>query len=483
MTRAGTSTQADGLVVVTWVGLAVGGAILAGLLGGALGGSDVAEQAGATVARAGMDVAAVACVGLALIGVLLPVGAAALPDSALRDFLRVQATGDRVLVAAAGAWLALTLAGIAFRSADALGRPISRLSLPDVVSWSTQLTAGRGMLITAVCAAAVLGCAVARVRRRDAVPLRLLLIGALLGSLVPAFTGHAGATADHEVAVVSTALHVAAASLWVGGLAGLLVLVAPHRALLDNTLPRYSMLAGGCLLAVTVTGVLNATTRLDSWAELVTTGYGWLLLAKSALLIALAGLGGLARRRLRLGRTPVLRWAGLEVTVMALTIGVAAALSQTGVVDGSHSGHDAGTGAHADHDDPQAILAPAGSLDVWALQSGQLGPVVVDSGFRLLYRSDRDTAQPPASTCVDPSCTDQWKPLLVGDGGAAVGHGLDAALLGTLTRPDGTEQVTLAGWPLYLHAGEAAGLTGTGANGADGNWFAVSPTGAKASPG
>ena len=42
-----------------------------------------------------------------------------------------------------------------------------------------------------------------------------------------------------------------------------------------------------------------------------------------------AGLGGLARQRLRAGRLPVLRWAGVEVALMAVTTGLAAALTQT----------------------------------------------------------------------------------------------------------------------------------------------------------
>src|SRR5262245_58429759 len=103
---------ADRLVLVSWVGLVVGAGILAGLLGGALGGADLATQVGGSVTRSGMDAAAVACVGLALLGVLLPLGAAELPGSALRDLLRVQASADRVLVPVAGAWLALVLAGI-----------------------------------------------------------------------------------------------------------------------------------------------------------------------------------------------------------------------------------------------------------------------------------------------------------------------------------------------------------------------------------
>jgi predicted lipoprotein with Yx(FWY)xxD motif len=230
--------------------------------------------------------------------------------------------------------------------------------------------------------------------------------------------------------------------------------------------------------------VLNAVTRLDAWTDLFGTGYGWLVVAKTVLLVALAGLGGLARRRLRAGRTPVLRWAGLEVTVMALTIGVAAALSQTGPAGDDHADHgSAAAGAHAEHDDPQPQLAPPGSVDLWAVQSGRLGQVVVDPGVRLLYRSDRDSAQPPGSTCVDAACTAQWQPLLVTGDGTGVGHGVDPALLGTVFRPDGSRQVTLAGWPLYVRVGETDGLAGTGANGTDGVWFVVSPTGGKAAPG
>jgi copper resistance protein D len=45
--------------------------------------------------------------------------------------------------------------------------------------------------------------------------------------------------------------------------------------------------------------------------------------------VALSGLGWLARRRLAARRLPVLRWAGVEVAVMAVTIGLAAALTQT----------------------------------------------------------------------------------------------------------------------------------------------------------
>ena len=177
-------------------------------------------------------------------------------------------------------------------------------------------------------AAVVLGCAVVRLRDPALVQARIPLIAALLGLITPAVTGHAGSAPDHQLAVMTIGVHVGAAALWVGGLAALLVLVARHRPLLDEVLPRFSRIAGVCIVALTVTGVLNAVVRLGSWAALVGTGYGWLVLAKTGCLVLLAWLGWLARSRLAAGRTPVLRWAGFEVTLMAATLGLAAALTQ-----------------------------------------------------------------------------------------------------------------------------------------------------------
>ena len=186
------------------------------------------------------------------------------------------------------------------------------------------------MVLTALCASAVLTCAIIGLYDPARIAPRLPLIAALFGVLVPTVTGHAGTAPDHELAVVTVAMHACAAALWVGGLGAVLVLVARHRALLDRVLPRYSRLAGACLVGVTLTGLLNALVRLGwSWDALVGTPYGWIVLAKTGCLVVLAGLGGLTRQRLNAHRTPVLRWAGIEVALMAMTIGLAAALTQT----------------------------------------------------------------------------------------------------------------------------------------------------------
>jgi len=316
-----TATRPDARTPALWAVVAVASTVVAAVLAGALAGTTLPALLGTGVTRAGGDVAGIACVGLALVGVLLPVGA---PEAN-----RVRRRADRALVAVGSAWLVLALLGIAFRAADGYGRPVTSLTGPDLLVWTTNLAAGRGALLTVACAGAVLGCAIARLRDPDLVAGRIVLVIALLGMLTPSVTGHASSSASHEVAVTTVALHVAAASLWVGGLGAMLVLLGRRRELLATALPRFSTLAGFCLATVTVSGVLTAQVRLGSSAALFFTGYGALVIAKAGALVLLGGLGLLTRRRMAAGRVPVLRWAGVEVTLMAVTLGLAAALSQT----------------------------------------------------------------------------------------------------------------------------------------------------------
>lgn len=318
----------DRLRPVGWTGLAVGAALAAGLLTGALDGTTLPVLIGTSVTRSGMDVAGVAAVGLTVSALLLP-SARRVPGSALRALERVRATTDRALVAVAGAWLVLVLVAIMFRTADAFGRPVEQLRGGDIGSFVTELAGGRGLVLTAVCTAGLLVCAVLRLRDRALVQARVPLVAALLGLVTPAVTGHAGTHPAHQLSIMSIGVHVVAAAVWVGGLAAVLALVARHRSLLDAVLPRFSRLAGWCLGAVTVTGLLTAVLRLETWDAVLTTRYGWLVLAKITCLALLAALGGVHRQRLAAGRVPVLRWAAVEVGVMAATIGIAAALSQS----------------------------------------------------------------------------------------------------------------------------------------------------------
>ncbi len=208
-----------------------------------------------------------------------------MPGSAVRALQRTRTITDQALVAAAGGWVGLVLLGIAFRAADAFGRSVATLRAAEVLAWTTRLAAGRGMVLAACCAVAVLACAVLRLRDPARVQGRLPLVMALFGVLTPAVTGHAGTSPDHQLSVVTVAMHAGAAALWVGGLAATWCMLSRQPVLLAGVLPRFSRLAGVCVAAVALTGAANALLRLGSVAALFGTPYGWLVLAKTGCVI------------------------------------------------------------------------------------------------------------------------------------------------------------------------------------------------------
>ncbi|OLT14663.1 hypothetical protein BJF78_17660 [Pseudonocardia sp. CNS-139] len=315
------ATRPDLAAPALWAGLAAVSALVAGVLTASGG------PAGLVVSRTLMTVAGVAVVGLALVAVLLP--------ARHRQAPAVAARVDQLAVVVAGGWLAATFVVIGGRVADATARPLAEIGTAELVAWATRLGAGQGMMLTAAATAVVLGCAVVRLRRPARMPARAVLALAAFAVITPAVTGHSAAADRFQlVGVVGIGVHVAAAAAWVGGLGALLVLVAPHRGLLVAVLPRFSHVATACIAGVAATGVLTAALQLAlshggwTWDALTGTGWGLLVLAKTAALAAIGALGWLTRRRMAASRTPLLRWAGYEVALMAVALGLAAALTQ-----------------------------------------------------------------------------------------------------------------------------------------------------------
>ena len=155
-------------------------------------------------------------------------------------------------------------------------------------------------------------------------------------ALTFALAGHARVAGP--LAVVGDAAHVVAAGVWVGGLALLalaLVTAGGDRgSLASRSVPRFSTVALVSVVALLSTGVWNSVVELDAIDQLWTTDYGRLLLAKLALLAALVALGAVHRRvslpRLRRESAgavrPFLRVVAVELALMAVVVGVTAAL-------------------------------------------------------------------------------------------------------------------------------------------------------------
>jgi predicted lipoprotein with Yx(FWY)xxD motif len=125
---------------------------------------------------------------------------------------------------------------------------------------------------------------------------------------------------------------------------------------------------------------------------------------------------------------------------------------------------------------PTAVAPPAGA-DLTAVTDPKLGKLVTEQNGMTVYRLDTDPTAPPSSTCLD-DCAKLWPPVLLPASGSVRVVGIDSALLGKLTRPDRTVQLTLAGHPLYRFIGDAGPGDILG-NGLAGTAFAISPTGGK----
>ena len=97
-----------------------------------------------------------------------------------------------------------------------------------------------------------------------------------------------------------------------------------------------------------------------------------------------------------------------------------------------------------------------------------LGDFLVDAHYRTLYVYRRDL--PGVSHCTD-ECAANWPPLVIQQGSPSIEAGL-TGLVGVITRPDGTRQVTVNGWPLYYFAGDQKPGDANG-DGVENNWFVI----------
>lgn len=280
---------------------------------------------GLPVAKLGLDLAGVGTVGALLAGVVLAPG----KDGALSS------TGYRLVLSAswwAVGWANLAVVTWMLQMSDFIGAPLGQVLDPLIVAnYTRSIPESRALLLVAVLACVVAVGARFSLRASSGT---LLLIAAVAGLLPPAFTGHSAGSANHDIATSSLVVHVLAASIWVGGLVGVLLYLRRSSGLLAVAVPRYSALALACFAAVAFSGVVNVWTRLAAPSQLWATSYGALVLGKVALLVVLGWFGWWHRRRTVpavLARRPraFVSFAAAELAFMAAAFGLAVALSRS----------------------------------------------------------------------------------------------------------------------------------------------------------
>lgn len=132
---------------------------------------------------------------------------------------------------------------------------------------------------------------VALIRPEPPILALILLAGFML-------TSHAAGSG--ALAIVADWTHLLAVSLWIGGLASLLLVLRttppPDRGSLAQALvPRFSTMAGVGLGLVLLTGLYSAWLQVPAVRALTVTPYGRALLVKLLLVVSLAALGAVNR--------------------------------------------------------------------------------------------------------------------------------------------------------------------------------------------
>ena len=121
------------------------------------------------------------------------------------------------------------------------------------------------------------------------------------------------------------------------------------------------------------------------------------------------------------------------------------------------------------------LAGAAAAVTMKSTMSSALGSsIVVSATGRTLYH---DAAEKKNTVKCTGACATQWRPLLISVGAKPVaGTGVTASKVGVVKRPDGKIQVTYAGLPLYLFAGDskAGDVNGQGVGGL---WHAIAPSG------
>jgi predicted lipoprotein with Yx(FWY)xxD motif len=124
-----------------------------------------------------------------------------------------------------------------------------------------------------------------------------------------------------------------------------------------------------------------------------------------------------------------------------------------------------------------ASAPAAATATVSVAMNAKFGQILVDGNGRTLYLFEADKGS--SSSCYG-DCATYWPPLLTG-GAPVAGTGVNAPMLGTTKRTDGTTEVTYGGHPLYYvvtdhNPGDA---TGQAVNNFGAAWYVVGTDGKK----
>lgn len=238
----------------------------------------------------------------------------------------------RIAASSALVWSVCALLLMPLSASEVSGSPLSEAIKPaNLINAYGQVAEVRTWFWTAVFAlvAAIIARTILKWGPTVAV------IAFTIFSLMPsALAGHSSSGGNHDIATNSLILHLIGATLWLGGLAAVVVYALASGRWRGLAVRRFSRVAFWCIIVVGLSGVVNAAVRVPL-DQLFSDTYGQFVIAKVVALIVLGALGAWHRRvtiaQLDSAERPSLfvRFGLVELAVFAATFGLAVGLSRT----------------------------------------------------------------------------------------------------------------------------------------------------------
>ena len=208
-----------------------------------------------------------------------------------------------IISISAFAWFFSSVLNILFTLANILGESVTAVLDPAVLqSFVLQISLGQYLFFQTLIALFV---AITSRALTSSGYTAILLLISLIAISAPVFQSHAASSGSHALAIGSLLIHVIALSFWVGGVIAITLLNQDDRKI---SLPRFSQIALWAAIAVVISGVINASARLN-FAAAWSSSYAYVVILKVLITFVLLYFG--YKHRNYLAAKPTVNWRAM----------------------------------------------------------------------------------------------------------------------------------------------------------------------------
>ena len=208
-----------------------------------------------------------------------------------------------IISISAFAWFFSSVLNILFTLANILGESVTAVLDPAVLqSFVLQISLGQYLFFQTLIALFV---AITSRALTSSGYTAILLLISLIAISAPVFQSHAASSGSHALAIGSLLIHVIALSFWVGGVIAITLLNQDDRKI---SLPRFSQIALWAAIAVVISGVINASARLN-FAAAWSSSYAYVVILKVLITFVLLYFG--YKHRNYLATKPSVNWRAM----------------------------------------------------------------------------------------------------------------------------------------------------------------------------